>query len=105
MANMKIKAKVKGDTLKCKIQAKHIMLPYNAAKKKGVDANFIVYMTGKVGDRIVFEASTSQFMSKNPIIKFEASSDGIKKGDKLEMYWKDLSGKEVTEAKKIKGLK
>ena len=102
---MKIKAKVKGDTLKCKIQAKHIMLPYNAAKKKGVDANFIVYMTGKVGDRIVFEASTSQFMSKNPIIKFEASSDGIKKGDKLEMYWKDLSGKEVTEAKKIKGLK
>ena len=105
MANMKIKAKVKGDTLKCKVQAKHIMLPYNAAKKKGVDANFIVYMTGKVGDRVVFEASTSQFLSKNPIIKFEAPSDGIKKGDKLEMYWKDLSGKEVTEAKKIKGLK
>ncbi len=105
MANMKIKAKVKGDTLKCKIQAKHIMLPYNAAKKKGVDANFIVYMTGKVGDKVVFEASTSQFLSKNPIFKFEAPADGLKKGDKLEMYWKDLSGKEVTEAKKIKGLK
>ncbi len=105
MANMKIKAKVKGDTLKCKVQAKHDMVTYNIAKKKGIDANFIVYMTGKIGDRIVFEASTSQFLSKNPIVKFEAPSAGIKKGDKLEMYWRDLSGKEVKEAKKIKGLK
>jgi sulfur-oxidizing protein SoxZ len=104
MGNMKIKAKVKGDTLKCKIQAKHIMLPYNAAKKKGVDANFITYIVGKVGDKIVFEASTSQFVSKDPIFKFKAKADGIKKGDKLEMTWTDLSGKTVTEAKKIKGL-
>jgi sulfur-oxidizing protein SoxZ len=101
---MKIKAKVKGDTLKCKVQAKHIMLPYNAAKKKGVDANFITYVVGKVGDRIVFEASTSQFVSKDPIFKFKAKADGIKKGDKLEMTWTDLSGKTVTEAKAIKGL-
>jgi len=105
MANMKIKAKVKGDTLKCKIQAKHIMLPYDAAKKKGVDANFITLITAKVGDRVIFEASTSQFISKNPIFKFEAKADGIKKGDKLEMSWTDLSGKTVTEDKKIKGLK
>ena len=104
MGNMKIKAKVKGDTLKCKIQAKHIMLPYNAAKKKGVDANFITQITGKVGDRVVFEASTSQFVSKNPIFKFKAKSEGIKKGDKLEMTWTDLSGKTVTESKAIKGL-
>jgi sulfur-oxidizing protein SoxZ len=104
MGNMKIKAKVKGDTLKCKIQAKHIMLPYNAAKKKGVDANFITYIVGKIGDKIVFEASTSQFVSKDPIFKFKAKADGIKKGDKLEMTWTDLSGKTVTESKKIKGL-
>jgi sulfur-oxidizing protein SoxZ len=105
MANMKIKAKVKGDTLKCKIQAKHIMLPYDAAKKKGVDANFITHIMGKVGERVVFEASTSQFISKNPIFKFEAKADGLKKGDKLEMSWTDISGKTVTEDKKIKGLK
>ena len=102
---MKIKAKVKGDTLKCKIQAKHIMLPYNAAKKKGVDANFITHIIGKIGDRVVFEASTSQFVSKDPIFKFKAKAAGIKKGDKLEMTWVDLSGKTVTESKKIKGLK
>jgi sulfur-oxidizing protein SoxZ len=104
MGNMKIKAKVKGDTLKCKVQAKHIMLPYNAAKKKGVDANFITYIVGKIGDKIIFEASTSQFVSKDPIFKFKAKADGIKKGDKLEMTWTDLSGKTVTESKKIKGL-
>jgi len=105
MGNMKIKAKVKGDTLKCKIQAKHIMLPYDAAKKKGIDANFITHIMGKVGETVVFEASTSQFISKDPIFKFEAKAKGIKKGDKLEMTWIDLSGKTVTEAKKIKGLK
>ena len=105
MGNMKIKAKVKGDTLKCKIQAKHIMLPYDAAKKKGVDANFMTHIIAKVGDRIIYEASTSQFLSKDPIFKFEAKSEGLKAGDKLEMSWTDLSGKTVTEDKKIKGLK
>ena len=104
MGNMKIKAKVKGDTLKCKVQAKHDMLTYDQAKKKGKDANFITYITAKVGDKIVYEASTSQFLSKNPIFKFEANAEGIKKGDKLEMSWTDLSGKTVTEDKKIKGL-
>ena len=105
MANMKIKGKVKGGVLKCKVQAKHEMLTYNAAKKKGKDANFITHWTGKVGDRVVFESSTSQFLSKNPIVKFQAKADGLKKGDKLEMTWTDLSGKTVTESKKIKGLK
>lgn len=105
MGNMKIKAKVKGDTLKCKVQAKHAMMTYNIAKKKGVDANFITHIIAKVGDRVVYEASTSQFLSKNPIFKFEAKSEGLKKGDKLEMTWTDLSGKTVTEDKKIKGLK
>lgn len=104
MGNMKIKAKVKGDTLKCKIQAKHIMLPYNAAKKKGVDANFMTHIIGKIGTRVVFEASTSQFVSKDPIFKFKAKAEGIKKGDKLEMTWVDLSGKKVKEDKEIKGL-
>ena len=102
MGNMKIKAKIKGDTLKCKIQATHIMLPYDAAKKKGVDANFITHIVGKVGERIVYEASTSQFVSKNPIFKFEAATGDLKKGDKLDMTWTDLSGKTVTESKKVK---
>ena len=53
---------------------------------------------------MLYEVIT-QFLSKNPLIKFKFSDAGLKKGDKLEMSWTDLSGKTVTEAKEIKGLK
>jgi len=102
---MKIKSKVKDGVLKAKVGLKHDMLTYDQAKAKGVDANFITHIEAKVGDKVVYEVSTSQFLSKNPIIKFQAKADGFKKGDKLEITWKDLSGKTETEAKKIKGLK
>ncbi len=102
MANMKIKAKIKGDTLKCKLQAKHEMMTYNAAKAKGIEANFITSIIAKVGDRIVLDVSTSQFLSKNPILKFQAKVADIKKGDEMEVTWKDKSGKTVTESKKVK---
>jgi len=104
MGNMKIKVKSKSGVAKAKVMAKHIMLPYEAAKKKGVDANFITLLTGKVGDKVVFEISPSQFVSKNPLFKFQFKTEGMKAGDKLEMSWTDLSGKTVTEDKKIKGL-
>jgi sulfur-oxidizing protein SoxZ len=100
MGNMKIKAKADGDIVKAKVMAKHPMLTYNAAKKKGKEANFITYIVGKVGDKIVYEASTSQFLSKNPLFKFKFK--GAKKGDELTMTWTDLKGKTVTESKKIK---
>ncbi len=99
---MKIKAKLKGDTLACKIQITHEMMTYNAAKEKGVEANFITHIIAKVGDRVVMEASTSQFLSKNPIMKFKAKAAGIKKGDKMEVTWKDKSGKSETSSKKVK---
>ena len=102
MGNMKIKAKLKGDTLKCKLQATHEMMTYNAAKEKGIEANFITSIIAKVGDRVVLEVSTSQFLSKNPILKFQAKAAGIKKGDEMTVTWKDKSGKSVTESKKVK---
>lgn len=102
---MKIKAKVKKGELSAKVQAKHVMMPYNAAEKKLGDrnkANFITYITGKVGDRLVFEMSTSQFISQNPIFKFKAKANGIAKGDTLTMTWTDRLGTTVTESNKIK---
>ena len=105
MGNMKIKAKAKNGVVKAKVQAKHEMLTYDAAKKKGKDANFITYVTGKIGDKVVYELSSSQFLSKDPLFKFEFTADGLKDGDKLEMTWTDLSGATATDAKKIKGLK
>lgn len=100
MGNMKIKAKLKGDVVGVKALAKHEMLTYDQAKKKGKEANFITHITAKVGDKVVYDVSTSQFWSKNPQFKFKFK--GAKKGDKLTITWTDLSGKTVTESKKIK---
>ncbi|RRS32143.1 MAG: sulfur oxidation protein SoxYZ [Epsilonproteobacteria bacterium (ex Lamellibrachia satsuma)] len=100
MGNMKIKAKLKGDVVGAKVLAKHDMLTYDQAKKKGKEANFITHITAKVGDKIVYDVSTSQFWSKNPQFKFKFK--GAAKGDKLVITWTDLSGKSVTESKKIK---
>jgi sulfur-oxidizing protein SoxZ len=100
MGNMKIKAKEKDGIVKVKALIKHPMLTYDQAKKKGVEANFITHITAKVGDKIVYDVSTSQFLSKNPMIKFKFK--GAKKGDELTISWVDLSGKSVSESKKIK---
>jgi sulfur-oxidizing protein SoxZ len=100
MGNMKIKAKVKGDVIGVKVMAKHDMLTYDQAKKKGKEANFITHITAKVGDKVVYDVSTSQFWSKNPQWKFKFK--GAAKGDKVAITWTDLSGKSTTESKKIK---
>jgi len=49
-------------------------------------------MTGTVNGELVIEMSTSQFLSKNPIFKFQFKADGFKKGDKLLMTWTDRKG-------------
>jgi len=100
MGNMKIKAKLKGDVVNVKVMAKHDMLTYDQAKKKGVDANFITHITAKANGKVVYDVSTSQFWSKNPQFKFNFR--GAAKGDKVEITWTDLKGNTVTEAKKIK---
>lgn len=100
MGNMKIKAKLKGDVVSAKVSAKHAMLTYDQAKAKGKEANFITHITAKVGDKIVYDVSTSQFWSKDPLFKFKFK--GAKKGEELSITWTDLSGKTVTESKKIK---
>ncbi len=100
---MKIKAKLKGDIVKVKALAKHEMTTYDQAKKKSGnsdDANFITRLTASVNGKIVYEVSTSQFLSKNPIIKFQFK--GASKGDTLEMTWIDRKGNTKTDTTKIK---
>jgi len=97
---MKIKAKLKGDIVEVKALAKHPMLTYDVAKKKGLEANFITHISASVNDKVVYDASTSQFLSKNPIFKFKFK--GGAKGDKLVMTWVDLKGNTKTSKGKIK---
>lgn len=97
---MRIKAKFKDGVTTAKVMAKHGMISYAEAKKKKVEANFITYVVAKVGDEVVYEVSTSQFLSKNPYLKF--AFKGENKGKELSITWKDLSGKTKTDTKKIK---
>jgi len=95
----KIKAKAKKGIVTAKVMAKHPMMSYDEAKKKGKKANFITSMVATVNDKIVYEVSTSQFLSKNPFVKFKFKGN---KGEKLTFTWTDLSGKVQSDTKKIK---
>ncbi len=97
---MRVKAKEKDGIVKVKMLFKHDMLTYNQAKKKGKEANFITHVTAKANGKVVFDLSSSQFFSKNPLIKFKFK--GAKKGDKLEVSWVDLKGNTKSKTVKIK---
>ena len=97
---MRLKAKVKGDVIAVKALLKHENLTYDQAKKKGKEANFITHITAKANGQVVYDASTSQFLSKNPMIKFKFKSSVAKAGDELELSWVDLKGN--TKSKKVK---
>lgn len=92
---MKVKAKLKNGVIKVKAMAKHEMSTFNMMEKKTgnrEDANFITHITGTINGETVLDLSTSQFLSKNPIFKFEIKGDSFKKGDKLLMNWVDRKG-------------
>jgi len=100
MGKMKIKAKEKDGVVKVKAMFKSLMADKEEAEKKKIDVEYIKHIIGKVNGKVVFEASTSGFMSENPLLKF--SFTGAKKGDELEFDITDNNGKTKTGKKKIK---
>ena len=104
MAGIKVKGKLKGGVVKVKAMVKHPMMTYNMAEKKTGsrdNANFITHLSATVNGETVFDMSTSQFLSKNPIFKFEFKGIGAK-GDKIKMVAVDLKGKTYKGKGKIK---
>ena len=104
MAGIKVKAKLKGGVVKVKAMAKHAMMTYNMAEKKTGsrdNANFITHLSATVNGETVLDMSTSQFLSKNPIFKFQFKGIG-KKGDKVQMIATDLKGNTLKGKGKIK---
>lgn len=90
---MKMKSKLKDGVVETKVMAAHEMMTYDVAEKKTGsrdNANFITHITAALNGKVVYEASTSQFLSKNPIFKF--SFKGAKAGDELSVNWVDLKG-------------
>jgi sulfur-oxidizing protein SoxZ len=96
----KIKAKLKDGIVEVKALATHPMLSYQEAERAKKEANFITYIVAKVGGKIVYEASTSQFLSKDPYIKFSFKGGAV--GDDVEITWKDLKGTTDVSTEKIK---
>ena len=96
----RIKAKEKKGVTTAKVMANHAMISYDEAKKKKIKANYITYMKATVDGEIVYEISTSQFLSKNPFVQFKFK--GSNKGKELVFSWTDVSGTTQTDKKKIK---
>ncbi|PTB83978.1 thiosulfate oxidation carrier complex protein SoxZ [Sulfurovum lithotrophicum] len=96
---MKIKAKEQDGVVKTKVSITHDMLTYAQAKKKGREANFITHITALVAKRVVYSASTSQFLSKNPLFKFSFKGE---KGEELTIIYQQLKGEVFYASKKIK---
>jgi len=100
MGKMKIKAKEKGGVVKVKAMFTSVMADKEEAEKKKIKPEFFTYIVAKANGKVVFEATTSGFMSENPLLKF--SFTGAKKGDELEFTLTDNKGKTTTGKKKIK---
>ncbi len=86
---MKLKAKASNGIVEVKCMFKHDMLSYSEAERKKVPANFLTYIIATVGSETVFEMSVSQFVSKDPFIKFTYKG-GI--GDEIVIKTVDLLG-------------
>ena len=101
---MKVKAKLKKGSVSVKVLAKSPMVGKEEAKLKKVGVEFITHMTATVNGKVVWEASTGPFLSKNPYMQFAVTADkiGAKKGDKVEVNWVDNNGKTAKASKKIK---
>ena len=102
---MKVKAKLKNGVIKVKAMAKHDMTTFNMMEKKTgnrENANFITHITGTINGETVLDLSTSQFLSKNPIFKFQIKGETFKKGAKLLINWVDRKGKTGKGKGKIK---
>ena len=96
---MKIKAKEKDGIVKARVSIIHNMLTYAQATKKNQEANFITHITGLVGSRVIYDASTSQFLSKNPLLKFSFKGQ---KGETLTIIYQQLKGELFYASKKIR---
>lgn len=90
---MKLKAKLNGDSAEVKILCEHPQMGREEAETKKQDKaniNYITHITAKVNDKVVFEASTGPFLSKDPYFKFDIK--GAKAGDKVSVDWIDKKG-------------
>lgn len=103
--SIKAIAKVKSGKAEVKLLIKHPMdsgrkmvdgkMVHDKAKEK-----FINTLTVKHAGNVVYEMDSTSAISKNPFLKFEF--EGAKKGEEIEVSWKDNKGESDTKKFKLK---
>lgn len=98
--SMKIKAKIKKDVTEVKLLLSSPMVGKEEAELKKVEVSYLTHVTAKVGGKIVWEASTGPFLSKDPYFMFNFK--GAKEGDELVVETTDDKGKTESDKAAIK---
>lgn len=98
--SMKIKAKIKKDVTEVKLLLSSPMVGKEEAELKKVEVSYLTHVTAKVGGKIVWEASTGPFLSKDPYFMFNFK--GAKAGDELVVETTDDKGKTESDKAAIK---
>lgn len=93
MADIKMRAQLKGDITEVKILMTH---PMETGRRKNdfdeiVPAHFIQLVTATLNGKPVLEAQWGTGISKNPYLTFHLR--GAKVGDKVAVTWHDNIGK------------
>jgi sulfur-oxidizing protein SoxZ len=91
-ANMKMRAKLKGEITEVKVIISH---PMETGRKKDdfgqiIPAHFIQLVTATLNDKTVLEMQWGTGISKNPYLTFYVK--GAKVGDKITVTWHDNLG-------------
>jgi len=100
MADMKIRASMKGDAAEVKCLMNHPMetgLRKDAKTGQVVPAHHITTVVATLNGKTVMDAQWGGGISKNPYLAFRVK--GAKAGDKVAITWEDnKGGKESAEA-------
>jgi sulfur-oxidizing protein SoxZ len=94
---MKIRATLQGDVAEVRVLMAH---PMETGQRKDSSGNviplhFIENISATLNGKAVFEARTSQAISRNPVFAFRVK--GAKAGDKIAITWTDNKGDKRTD--------
>lgn len=94
---MKIRATLQGDVAEVRVLMAHPMETGQRKDASGsvVPLHFIQSISATLNGKPVFEAQTTQAISRNPVFAFRVK--GVKAGDKIAITWTDNKGDKRTD--------
>jgi len=96
---MKIKAKEKKGLVEVKILLDSPMIGKEESETRKAEIDFLTHITAKINGKVVWEASTGPFLSKNPYFMFNVQG---KKGDEIVIETIDNKGNTDSDKDKVK---